>query len=99
MGVRLNKVTRELNVGLNTIVDFLKEKGIEISTDPNAKLSEEEYALVAKEFSKDSEVKKELSRMESRNKRKKKIFLLHKRPKIKKRRRKRKKKTRIISYP
>lgn len=73
MGVRLNKVTRELNVGLNTIVDFLKEKGIEISTDPNAKLSEEEYALVAKEFSKDSEVKKELSRMESRNKRKKNI--------------------------
>lgn len=59
MPVRLSKIAREFNVGIATIVEFLREKGIKISTDPNAKLSDEDYALVAKEFSSDSEVKKE----------------------------------------
>lgn len=72
MAVRLNKVAREFNVGLSTIVEFLHAKGIQISSDPNAKLSDEEYALVAKEFSSDSEVKKESSMVDLKNTRKKK---------------------------
>ena len=54
MAVRLSKIAREFNVGLSTIVEFLHSKGIKISSDPNAKLTDEDYALVAKEFSSDS---------------------------------------------
>ncbi|WP_251622651.1 translation initiation factor IF-2 [Odoribacter lunatus] len=72
MAVRLNKVAREFNVGLSTIVEFLHAKGIQISSDPNAKLSDEDYALVAKEFSSDSEVKKASSMVDLKNSRKKK---------------------------
>ena len=64
MTVRLSKVAREFNVGLSTIVDFLQNKGIKISSDPNAKLTEEQYGLVAKEFSSDSELKNESKRIE-----------------------------------
>lgn len=72
MPVRLNKVAREFNVGLSTIVEFLHAKGIQVSSDPNAKLSDDDYALVAKEFSSDSEVKKESSMVDLKNSRKKK---------------------------
>ena len=64
MAVRLSKVAREFNVGLSTIVDYLQNKGIKISSDPNAKLTEEQYGLVAKEFSSDSELKNESKRIE-----------------------------------
>ncbi len=72
MAVRLNKVAREFNVGLATIVEFLHAKGVQVSSDPNAKLTDEEYALVAKEFSSDSEVKKASSMVDLKNTRKKK---------------------------
>ncbi len=72
MAVRLSKVAREFNVGLSTIVEFLHSKGIKISSDPNAKLTEEDYSLVAKEFSTDSEVKKESTLVDLKNTRKKK---------------------------
>ena len=69
MAVRLSKIAREFNVGLSTIVEFLHSKGIKISSDPNAKLTDEDYALVAKEFSSDSQVKTE-KRNSGRNNRK-----------------------------
>lgn len=72
MAVRLSKVAREFNVGLSTIVEYLHSKGIKISSDPNAKLTEEDYALVSKEFSNDSEVKKESTLVDLKNTRKKK---------------------------
>ena len=67
MAVRLSKIAREFNVGLSTIVEFLHSKGIKISSDPNAKLTDE-----AKEFSSDSQVKKESSLVDLKNTRKKK---------------------------
>lgn len=72
MAVRLSKVAREFNVGLSTIVDYLQEKGIKISSDPNAKLTDDQYSLVAKEFSTDSEAKKESNRVDLKNTRLKK---------------------------
>ncbi len=51
MAVRLSKVAREFNVGLSTIVEFLHSKGIKVSSDPNAKLTDEDYSLIANEFS------------------------------------------------
>ena len=72
MSGKLSKVAREFNVGISTIVDFLHSKGGGISSNPNAKLTDDEYALVAKEFSSDSEVKKESSLVDLKNTRKKK---------------------------
>ena len=43
MKIRLNKVQKELNLGLSTIVEFLQKKGFEIKEDPNAVVPEEGY--------------------------------------------------------
>jgi len=56
--IRLSKVAKEFNVGTQTIVDFLKKKGFTIDSSPNSKLSEEQYALVVKEYQGEKEVKK-----------------------------------------
>ncbi len=59
MSVRLNKVARDLNVGVQTIVEFLQKKGFEINVDPNTKISDEQHELLVKEFSTDKKLKKE----------------------------------------
>jgi len=48
--VRLNKITRELNVGIGTLVEFLQKKGFEVENNPNAKISGEAYMLLVEEF-------------------------------------------------
>jgi len=57
--VRLSKAVREFNVGITTIVDFLAKKGIEISTNPNTKLSPDMYDLLGQEFQAEKTVKEE----------------------------------------
>ncbi len=52
MPVRLSKIVKEVNVGVSTLVDFLRKKGIEVENDPNVKVSDEAYALLWKEFGK-----------------------------------------------
>ncbi len=47
---RLSQVARKLNVGRDTIVEFLASKGIEVDRNPNAKITSENYSLLAKEF-------------------------------------------------
>ncbi|MBR5192944.1 MAG: translation initiation factor IF-2, partial [Bacteroidaceae bacterium] len=59
MAIRLNKVTRDLNVGITTVVEFLQKKGFAIEASPNAKITEEQYAVLVKEFSTDKNLKKE----------------------------------------
>ena len=59
MTIRLNKVTRDLNVGIATVVDFLQKKGYTIDANPNAKITDEQYAVLVKEFSKDKDLKME----------------------------------------
>ena len=44
--IRINKVLRELNISLDRAVDFLKEKGISIDSNPNAKISEKEFDIL-----------------------------------------------------
>jgi translation initiation factor IF-2 len=46
-------------VGINTVVEFLQKKGYEIEASPNAKITEEQYAVLTKEFSKDMDLKQE----------------------------------------
>ena len=59
MTIRLNKVTRDLNVGISTVVEFLQKKGYAIEANPNTKITEEQYAILVKEFSTDKNLKKE----------------------------------------
>jgi translation initiation factor IF-2 len=63
MPIRLIKVTRDLNVGLSTVVEFLQKKGFSVKEDPNAKISDEEYDLLDKEFNKDRTLKLESEKM------------------------------------
>ncbi|MDR1055182.1 MAG: translation initiation factor IF-2 [Prevotellaceae bacterium] len=55
--VRISKVVKEFNIGIATLVDFLKKKGIDVEANPNAKISGEAYALAAKEFGKELNLK------------------------------------------
>jgi translation initiation factor IF-2 len=63
MGVRLNKVLSELNIGLQTAVDFLKKKSSlgEIKDDAtsNTKISDQQYEALVKEFKGDKDIKKQ----------------------------------------
>lgn len=49
--IRLVKIAKELNVGTNTIVEFLKGKGYEIDNKPTSKISDEMHDELLKEFS------------------------------------------------
>jgi translation initiation factor IF-2 len=55
--IRLNKVVKDLNVGLSTAVEFLKKKGHTVEENPNFKISDEQYAVLIKEFSTDKDLK------------------------------------------
>ncbi len=61
MGVRLNKVLTELNIGLQTAVDFLKTKSslgeIKDDANVNTKITDEQYEALVKEFKGDKDVK------------------------------------------
>ncbi|MDR1763450.1 MAG: translation initiation factor IF-2 [Dysgonamonadaceae bacterium] len=63
MAIRINQVTRNLNVGLTTIVDFLQKKGFQVEENPNAKISDQEYELLVKEFDKDKSIKLQSQKM------------------------------------
>lgn len=57
MKIRLNKVQKELNLGLSTIVEFLQKKGFEIKEDPNAVVPEAGYDMLIEEFSADKKAR------------------------------------------
>ncbi|MDD3061821.1 MAG: translation initiation factor IF-2 [Massilibacteroides sp.] len=54
MPIKLIKVTRDLNVGITTVVEFLHKKGHLVESNPNTKISDEQYALLVNEFGKPS---------------------------------------------
>ena len=57
MTIRLNKVTRDLNVGITTAVEFLQKKGFTVEANPNTKITDEQFDLLKKEFSTDKDLK------------------------------------------
>lgn len=50
MPIKLNKVIKDLNVGLSTVVEFLNKKGYEVESNPNVKISDEQFDLLVNEF-------------------------------------------------
>ncbi|MEQ9414415.1 MAG: translation initiation factor IF-2, partial [Cyclobacteriaceae bacterium] len=59
--IRLGQASRKLNVGHNTILDYLSEKGFEVENNPNAKLTGEQFAMLSKEFATSASEKREAS--------------------------------------
>src|SRR5579863_10082919 len=57
--IRLIKAVKELNIGMNTIVDFLAAKGFKVEKQPMAKLDNEMYNTLLKEFAADKIIKEE----------------------------------------
>ncbi len=58
---RLSQVARKLNVGRGTILDYLSGKGFEVDSSPNSKISDEQFALLSKEFASSAMEKEEAS--------------------------------------
>lgn len=59
--IRLSQAARKLNVGHNTILDFLEKKGFSVENNPNAKLTPEQFGLLSKEFAASATEKREAS--------------------------------------
>src|SRR5690606_21311029 len=59
--IRLSQAARKLNVGHNTILDFLEKKGFSVENNPNAKLTPEQFNLLSKEFAASATEKREAS--------------------------------------
>jgi translation initiation factor IF-2 len=59
--IRLGQASRKLNVGHNTILEFLSKKGYTVDNNPNAKLTGEQFAMLSKEFASSASEKLEAS--------------------------------------
>ena len=57
--MRLSKVAKEFNLSLGKITEFLAAKGRPVENNPNAKIGDDEYSLLSKEFSGDKSAKEE----------------------------------------
>ncbi len=77
MGVRLNKVLTELNIGLQTAVDYLKNKKslgeIKDDANMNTKINDEQYEALVREFKGDKDVKTLADKMFPKKKEKEKV--------------------------
>ena len=71
---RLSKVAKELNIRTSTIVEFLKGEGHAISSNPNTKISEEQYALLQDNFLAEKKDKEESLKLQEQ-KEKKRLYL------------------------
>lgn len=72
MSIRLIKVSKDLNVGINSLVEFLQKKGFAVEANPNTKIDDEQYDLLVNEFGKDKKIKLASDRNKELQKEKKK---------------------------
>ena len=59
--MRLSQAARKLNVGKNTIIEYLATKGIGIDSSPNTKITNDQYGMLASEFADSASDKEEAS--------------------------------------
>ena len=62
--IRLNKAAKELNVGIPTLVEYLSKKGHHVEANPNARITPEQYDLLATAFQAERQVKENADRIE-----------------------------------
>ena len=55
--IRLNKIIRQFNIGLDDLVDYLHKIGVEVDNNPNEKISDEHLSAISRQFGKDLEMK------------------------------------------
>ena len=63
MAIKISKVIADLNVGRQTIEEFLHKKGIEIGANINARIEDEVYEMLVKEFKPDMDLKNKSEKM------------------------------------
>ena len=64
--MRLSKVARELNVGIQTIAEYLEGRGVEIEAKPNSKIEPDVYTMLEQAFQKDAAVKEKSEAISNR---------------------------------
>ncbi len=57
--IRLSKLTKRFNIGLQTLVDFLREKGAEVDLNPNAKISDSYLPAIETKFGEEQKLKQD----------------------------------------
>ena len=62
--IRLNKIIRQFNVGLDVLVDYLHKIGVDVESNPNSKISDEYMPAISRQFGKDEALKKEADKVE-----------------------------------
>ena len=62
--IRLSKAAKELNVSIQTLVEFLDTKGQKVDLNPNVRLTPEQYELVAAKFQTEREVREQAEKIE-----------------------------------
>ena len=62
--IRISKLLRQFNIGLDDLVGFLQKQGVEVDSDPNAKVSDEYLPALNKQFGKDLELKQAADKVE-----------------------------------
>ncbi len=62
MAIKLIKACKELNIGMATLTAWCEKNGHPIESDPNVRIDDDLYLLIAKEFNKDMAVKIEADR-------------------------------------
>ncbi|MBR4197175.1 MAG: translation initiation factor IF-2 [Bacteroidales bacterium] len=62
--IRLSKAAKEFNIGVSTAVEFLRKKGHQIDDNPNTKISEDLYDLLAKNFQSERAVKENADKIQ-----------------------------------
>ncbi|MFY0625410.1 MAG: translation initiation factor IF-2 [Reichenbachiella sp.] len=58
---RLNQAARKLNVGIDTVIDFLADKGFTVDRSPNTKITSEQFDMLSKEYADSAHEKEEAS--------------------------------------
>ena len=62
--IRISKLLRQFNIGLDDLVEFLHKQGVDVDANPNAKVSDEHLPALMKQFGKDLEMKQAADKVE-----------------------------------
>ena len=73
--IRLGQLLGEFNLGINTVVDFLKKKGFEVESKPTSKITPEMYDILMNEFQSDKSIKEKSVKVEIKKVKKETIYI------------------------
>ncbi|WP_108823167.1 translation initiation factor IF-2 [Dysgonomonas sp. Marseille-P4361] len=70
MSIRLIKISKDLNVGISSLVEFLHKKGFDVESNPNTKVDSAQHELLVKEFGSAADLNDLLDRRKEKHKEK-----------------------------